>query len=139
MLFHQINLIKMMRGCFVGQRDLVPEVKSLSCPVENIKISITMLFQNNTLLLELQLFHQINLIKMMRGALSAKVLIRATYNFKFLPPGMKFYDKFVVSRLEATRKVLFLRYGVEEPCKKCPPSELLSFSDIAKIMKINKG
>jgi len=51
-----------------------------------------------------------------------------------LPPGMKFFDKFVVSRLEATRKALFLRYGIEDPCKKCPPKSLLSYADVAKMM-----
>jgi len=51
---------------------------------------------------------------------------------------MKFKNKLEVSREEAKRKALFLRYGTETPSKKPRPPALLTVGEVAKLMHVDK-
>jgi hypothetical protein len=49
---------------------------------------------------------------------------------------VKFANKTSVSRLDATRRALFLVYGCEEPSVTDPPPKLLTHVAAAKLMRV---
>jgi hypothetical protein len=52
---------------------------------------------------------------------------------------MRYWNKYECSRQDATRRILFLIYGSEEPSIEDPPLRLLTRKKVAEYMRVPVG